>query len=153
MKKAIGLVLATILLLSFVACDKQPVAPGAPAEFTQLKIANTQMQNLNSAGSYIKVTLPNEAGRLVENVNVDGKVLFTTGTASLVGATTNISVTHGLGGTPSRVFVLSESAVGTASSATGVNQLFWGSASSTVFFIKAVVATNTTATIDWIAFR
>ena len=178
--KIMSVIVAVLMLLSLflIGCESQPTTvPGAPAEFTRLKIANNWFESYDSNNAYIRITLPSAAGTLatvagtetLTNKTLTSPTLTTpsmssptitgtsvvsnraSGNATLAASGTSVVVTHGLAGTPTRVLLGINGALGTASSATGMNQIYWSGANSTSFVINALVATNATAGINWLA--
>jgi hypothetical protein len=109
----------------------------APSAATNSQIATALSGATVSALTITTATFPNHA----------------VGTVSFTGGTTTKVVTHGMSGTPAFIFFSVEGgAMGTASSATAANSLFWTSSNATSFTINAGVSTNTTRTVDWLAF-
>ena len=175
-KKVIGIILALSMLLTLGLAACEPVeqaAPGAaPAIFGNLKIDNTFITVWDSAQTYIRMTFPNTADTLVGRATTDtltnktltspsmssptitgtsivsnrasGNITFTTGT-------TTATITHGMSGTPTRVWLQERIPLGTASSNTTTNSPFIWSLSSTSIRIDTGVATNQTAQVDWFA--
>lgn len=75
------------------------------------------------------------------------------GNASFAASGTSIVVTHGLSGTPTRVFLTMDTGIpGTAASATGYNAFYWSLPNSTNFTVTSMTATNITIGLNWLAF-
>jgi hypothetical protein len=158
-----------LLTVLIVGCDVGGDV-GAPAEFSRLRIANTFIESWNSAGSgFVRMSLPTSSTTIVGTDTTDtltNKTLTTPviawsttftnvicGSANISAAGSSVVVTHGLGGTPSYVFLTQKSALGTSASSTGVNGVYFTSANSTYFTINAMAAANTSTAINWIAIR
>ena len=177
-RKITGIILALVMLLTLglAACDPvEPVAPGAaPAIFGNLKIDNTFISVWNSSQAYIRMTFPATADTLVGRDTTDtltNKTLTSptvssptiTGTSVVSNrASGNVSltnsgsviVTHGMSGTPTRIFLQTQGILGTASSSTDYNDVYWdvgATTNATNFTITSMVASNATKTITWLA--
>jgi hypothetical protein len=92
------------------------------------------------------ITTPTVSGTPVFSNHQSGTVSFTAGSI-------NATVTHGMSGTPTRIFLtVKDGVLGIAGDATAANSIYWSSANSTAFWVNSSVATNTTRSIDWLAF-
>jgi|TARA_Y100000310_G_scaffold276879_1_gene294329 hypothetical protein len=75
------------------------------------------------------------------------------GSATMAASGSTVVVTHGMSSTPTIILLSFKSGVlGTATSSTGYNDVYWSTANGTAFTINGVVASNQSTTIDWLAF-
>jgi len=110
--------------------------------------ANTTIVGLTNTQTLTNKTLtsPNISGTPVVSNHASGN-------QSVAASSTTTTVTHGLGSTPTRVYLqVNDGTLGTASSSTGYNHLYWSGANSTSFVINSMVATNSTVGVNWLAY-
>jgi hypothetical protein len=119
---------------------------------TNGKITTANITTLAApSGGSLTITSPSISSPTITGTPVIAN--HAVGSTSYTAGSTSKVITHGMSGTPTLIFLTPVAGMlGTSASATATNGLFWTTANTTSFTIGTAVATNTTRTVDWIAF-
>jgi hypothetical protein len=144
-------VITLTLLLGFASCNKP--TPGATANFDKIHLKGSLYQWDESTSAYVRLEVPYKAGNILGSIGIaDQPTEYMVGSVSYTAGSTQVSVTHGMGVTPDYVFLSANGVLGTASSNTTMTAFYPAALGATTFLVQTPVATNTTRTINWIAF-
>jgi hypothetical protein len=126
--------------------------PGSAQTLVGLTSSDTLTNKTLTAPTINAATLSGNLGGSPAFTGTPTFVNHATGTFSYTAGSTSKVITHGMSGTPTRIFFSLGGCPGIASSATGANTIYWDTANTTAYTIHSAVSTNATVNVYWLAY-